>query len=69
MPTNKKQDPDQKQEWFTLSEAAEYLRVSRQTIYNYINQGFLPYYELKSGGGRRIKKTDLDALLEKPSKE
>jgi excisionase family DNA binding protein len=62
----KEQDSDFKQEWFTPSEAARYLRVSRQTIYNYIKQGFLPYYQLKSGGGRRIKKIDLDALLEKP---
>lgn len=64
-----KEEKSTKQEWFTLSEAAEYLRVSRQSIYNYINQGFLPYYELKSGGGRRVKRKDLDALLTKPSTE
>ena len=57
------------QEWYTPSEAAEYLRVSRQTIYNYMESGLLPYYELKSGGGRRLRKDDLDGLLEKPSKE
>jgi excisionase family DNA binding protein len=69
MTNTEKETKGSKQEWFTLSEAAEYLRVSRQTIYNYINQGLLPYYELKSGGGRRIKKSDLDALLTKPSNE
>lgn len=60
--------PDQAQEWFTPSEAARYLRVSRQTIYRYMEQGLLPFYELKSGGGRRLRRRDLDALLEKRDK-
>jgi excisionase family DNA binding protein len=51
------------QNWFTPAEAAKYLRVSRQTIYNYMDGGLLPYYELSSGGGRRILRSDLDALL------
>jgi len=49
-----KQEPGEKQEWFTPAEAAEYLRVSRQSIYNYMEDGSLPYYKLKSGG----RKTD-----------
>jgi excisionase family DNA binding protein len=52
------------QQWFTPAEAAKYLRVSRQTIYRYMTDGLLPYYELKSGGGRRLRREDLDALLE-----
>jgi len=64
-----KQEPGEKQEWFTPAEAAEYLRVSRQTIYNYMEDGSLPYYKLKSGGGRRIRRSDLDALLKQPSKD
>ncbi len=55
---------EKQQEWFTPTEAAEYLRVSRQTIYNYMEQGLLPYFELKSRGGRRLRRVDLDALLE-----
>jgi hypothetical protein len=31
--------------------------------------GDLPYRELKSGGGRRILKSDLDALLLDPRQE
>ncbi len=58
---------DESQEWFTPAEAARYLRVSRQTIYNYMDQKLLPYFELKSGGGRRVRRADLDALLEPPS--
>ena len=50
-------------EWLTINESAEYLRVTRQTIYNYINEGVLPYFELKGGRGKRIKRADLDQLL------
>ncbi len=53
------------QVWFTPSEAAAYLRVKRQTIYRYMKIGLLRYYEFKSGGGRRLRRADLDALLEK----
>jgi excisionase family DNA binding protein len=68
MSNNVNATSSEKQEWFTPAEAAKYLRVSRQTIYNYMDNGLLSYYELKSGGGRRIRRTDLDALLERPSK-
>ena len=57
---------NEQQEWYKPSEAAEYLRVKRQTIYNYMDKGLLPYYNLKSGRGRRIRRADLDALLEPP---
>ena len=69
MSNNVKKETDDKQEWFTPTEAATYLRVSRQTIYNYMEDGFLPYYQLKSGGGRRLRREDLDALLELPTQE
>jgi excisionase family DNA binding protein len=58
---------EERQEWFTPAEAARYLRVTRQTIYRYMEQGLLTYYVLKSGGGRRLRRSDLDALLEQPS--
>jgi excisionase family DNA binding protein len=56
--------PPDDQQWFTPAEAAKYLRVSRQTIYRYMTDGLVPYYELKSGGGRRLRRADLDSLLE-----
>ena len=67
MSSNVASNESGQQEWFTPTEAATYLRVSRQTIYKYMDQGLLPYYELKSGGGRRLRRADLDALLEPPS--
>lgn len=51
--------------WLTPTEAAVYLRVTRPTIYRYMATGLLPYYELKSGGGRRLRRSDLDAVLER----
>ncbi|MEM7125659.1 MAG: helix-turn-helix domain-containing protein [Chloroflexota bacterium] len=49
--------------WYTVAEAAEYLRVTTATIYNYMKSGKLPFYHLASKH-RRIKKSDLDALFE-----
>ncbi len=54
------------QVWYTLAEAAAYLRVTRQTIYLYMKKGLLPYYKLKSGRGRRLRRADLDGVLEPP---
>ena len=51
-------------EWLTVDEAAKYLKVHRTTIYDLIERGVLPYYELKGARGRRFKREDLDALLE-----
>jgi excisionase family DNA binding protein len=56
-------------DWLTVKEAAEYLKVGRKSIYRFCDSGLLPYYELKSGGGRRFKREDLDALLEARGKE
>jgi excisionase family DNA binding protein len=55
-------------EWLTLREAAAYLKVGVSTLYRWMDEGKLRYYELESGGGRRFKRDDLDALL-KPGGE
>lgn len=52
-------------DWLTLTEATAYLKVTRNTVYRWCDQGFLPFYELKVGRGRRFKREDLDALLER----
>jgi excisionase family DNA binding protein len=51
-------------EWLTVAEAAKYLKVHRTTIYDLVDRGVLPYFELKGARGRRFKREDLDALLE-----
>ena len=34
------------QEWFTVEEAAEYLRVSKRTIYKLTEEGRLPAFRI-----------------------
>jgi len=52
-------------DWMTVREASLYLKVDRTTIYRYCDMRLLPYYEMKSGRGRRFKREDLDALLQR----
>jgi excisionase family DNA binding protein len=47
---------------FTPAEAAEYLKVSRRTLYRFLKQGRLSAVKL-NGGGLRIRQSDLEAAL------
>ena len=49
-------------EWFSLKEAAHYLRVSRRTMYNLMDRGVLRWHEIPGLRGRWFKREDLDAL-------
>ena len=49
--------------WLTTDQGAEYLKVTRSTIYRWADDGRLPYYELESGGGRRYRREDLDGMM------
>ena len=49
--------------WLSVNEAAAYLKVHRTTIYQWFEDGSLPYYELQPNGVRRVKQDDLDGLL------
>lgn len=49
--------------WFNVAEACKYLSVSKTTLYAYMQDGRLPYYYLTGSTHRRIKRSDLDALL------
>jgi excisionase family DNA binding protein len=51
-------------QWYTVAEACEYLRVSNTTIYEYMKSKRLPFFYLAGTRNRRLKKSDLDALLE-----
>ena len=53
------------QEWYTIDEAANYLRVSRRTIYQLIQEGLLVSYRVGKGGHRRFKRIDLDLGMQK----
>jgi len=53
------------QEWFTVAEAAEYLRVSRRTIYRLCREGKLVGYRTSRRGYWRFRKEDLDKALKR----
>ena len=55
--------------WFTVTEAARYLRVSRRTIYSLCADQALVGYRAGEGKHRRFKKEDLDRLLKKEKAE
>jgi excisionase family DNA binding protein len=50
-------------EWFTVDEAAEYLCVSRRTIYKLTRDGRLPAFSIGKERHRRLRKEDLDRAL------
>ncbi|MHB1414784.1 MAG: helix-turn-helix domain-containing protein, partial [Chloroflexota bacterium] len=54
---------EQPQTWFTIDEAADYLRVSRRTIYKLVQDGRLCAYVLGRERHRRFKHEDLDQVL------
>jgi excisionase family DNA binding protein len=47
-------------EWFTVEEAAEYLSVSKRTIYKLAKEGRLPAFRIGKERHRRFRKEDLD---------
>lgn len=50
----------------TIQEVAEYLKVSRNTIYTWVNTGELPSF--KTGNTRRIRKQALLEWIQKKEK-
>jgi excisionase family DNA binding protein len=55
--------------WLTASEAAQYLKVKRRTLLQWVRQGRICGYQL-SGTLRhvwRFRQCDLDAMLTSPS--
>jgi excisionase family DNA binding protein len=49
-------------EWFTIEEAAEYLRVSKRTIYKLTADGRLPAFHIGLERHRRFRQEDLDRV-------
>jgi len=49
-------------EWFTIQEAAEYLCVSKRTIYKLTQEGRLPAFRIGRERHRRFRKEDLDKV-------
>lgn len=51
------------EEWLTVEEASRFLKVARRTLYKYCESGQLPYYRIGGGGHRRLRKSDVAALM------
>jgi excisionase family DNA binding protein len=49
-------------EWFTVEEAAEYLCVSKRTIYKLTKEDRLPTFRIGQERHRRFRKEDLDKV-------
>ena len=49
-------------EWFTIEEAAEYLCVSKRTIYKLTQEGRLSTFRISRERHRRFRKEDLDKV-------
>jgi len=59
--SNTIEQPDN--EWLTPQEAADYLKVKRQTLVRWAKEGKVPKYHMPPRF-TRYKRTDLDAFLE-----
>lgn len=47
----------------TISEAADYIKLAKGTLYQYIHYGKIPHYKI--GNRVMFKKEDLDDFIEK----
>lgn len=50
--------------WLTSPEAQNYLKVSKATLYNLMKDGRLPFFYIAGTRQRRLRRDDLDALLQ-----
>ena len=51
------------QQWYTIEESGNYLRVSSRLVYQLVQEGQLTAYRVGSGGHRRFKQEDLEAVM------
>ena len=57
--------PAPAQNWYTVDEAAQYLRVSRRTVYQLVKEKLLTPYRVRGVGHRRFKQEDMDGVMQK----
>jgi len=57
--------PDPNQIWFTLKEAAAYIRLSPTHLRNLIHSREIKVASIATGGSFRIERADLDQLLQR----
>jgi excisionase family DNA binding protein len=50
-------------EWLTVRDVAERLKVTKETVRRWVREGGLPALVLGKKAGHRIRSTDLDAFI------
>ena len=56
--------PMDPQMWYSVDEAARYLRLPREIIYRLVTQRHLTAYKVTGRGNERFARQDLDALMQ-----
>jgi len=52
-------------EWMSINQTCKYLKVSRRTLYRWMENGEVPYFMIAAGGGpRRIGRRELEQMME-----
>ena len=59
--------PSEGSEWLTVKEAADYLKVSEQTIFRWMRSGKVSFF--KFGASTRFRRSSLDLVAEKVTGE
>jgi len=61
-PMKKNINPSSESPWLTLQEAADYVRLNKRTLANYVGKGLVPVH-ISLVGGKRFKKDELDSWI------
>ena len=60
---NRRNTPIEPQQWFTVDESAGYLRLSRRSIYQLVDDGQLISHRIAGDRHQRFSRHDLDAVM------
>ncbi len=56
-------------EWFSLEQVADYIDMSENTVYCYVNQGKIPYHKIPNGRKLIFKRQEIDDWIEGKNEE
>ena len=54
---------DPRREWLSVSDVAGITGFSRKTVFEWMAEGLLPFFQAKPGGPRRIRADALDEFM------
>jgi len=56
-------------EWFTTNQVAEYIGVSKDTVYKYVHKRKIPYYKIANNRILIFKREEIDSWIMGEKKE